>query len=101
MSASAAHPTISVTPQSPALGALIEGVDLARDLSENTLDELKDAFGSYSVIFFRGQNLTPQQHIALAERWGTININRFFKPLEDYPQIAAVSYTHLTLPTKA
>ena len=90
MSASAAHPTISVTPQSPALGAVIEGVDLARDLSDNTLDKLKDAFDRYSVIFFRGQNLTPQQHIALAERWGTININRFFKPLEDYPQIAQV-----------
>jgi taurine dioxygenase len=90
MSASAAHPTISVTPQSPALGAVIEGVDLARDLSENTLDELKDAFGRYSVIFFRGQDLTPQQHIDLAERWGTININRFFKPLEDFPKIAQV-----------
>ena len=90
MSASAAHPTISVTPQSPALGAVVEGVDLARDLSENTLDELKDAFGRYSVIFFRGQDLTPQQHIDLAERWGTININRFFKPLEDFPKIAQV-----------
>ena len=90
MSASAAHPTISITPQSPALGAVIEGVDLARDLSENTFDELKDAFGRYSVIFFRGQDLTPQQHIDLAERWGTINVNRFFKPLEDYPQIAQV-----------
>ena len=90
MSASAAHPTISITPQSPALGAVIEGVDLARDLSENTLDALKDAFGRYSVIFFRGQDLTPEQHIDLAERWGTINVNRFFKPLEDYPQIAQV-----------
>ena len=81
---------ISVTRQSPALGAVIEGVDLASDLSENTLDELKDAFGRYSVVFFRGQDLTPQQHIDLAERWGTINVNRFFKPLEDYPQIAQV-----------
>ena len=44
----------------------------------------------YGVIFFRGQDLTPQQHIDLAERWGTININRFFKHLEDYPQIAQV-----------
>ena len=90
MSAPAIPQKISVTRQSPALGAVIEGVDLARDLSENTLDALKDAFGRYSVIFFRGQDLTPQQHIDLAERWGTINVNRFFKPLEDYPQIAQV-----------
>ena len=52
--------------------------------------ELKDAFGRYSVIFFRDQTLTPQQHIALAERWGAINVNRFFKPLDGYPQIAQV-----------
>tara|TARA_B100000686_G_scaffold65377_1_gene70299 strand:- start:80 stop:463 length:384 start_codon:yes stop_codon:yes gene_type:complete len=90
MSASAAHPTISVTPHSPALGAVIEGIDLAQDLSESALNDLKSASGRYSMIFFRGQNLTPQQHIALAERWGKININCFFKPLEDCPKIAEV-----------
>jgi taurine dioxygenase len=52
--------------------------------------ELEDAFGRYSVIFFRDQNLTPQQHIAMAERWGAINVNRFFNPLDGYPQIAQV-----------
>ena len=90
MGDSEAKPKISVTPQSPALGAVIDDLDLAKDLSESTLDALKDAFGRYSVIFFRDQGLTPQQHIDLAERWGTINVNRFFKPLEDYPQIAQV-----------
>jgi len=34
--------------------------------------------------------LTPGQHIAFAERMGPININRFFKTLPDYPQIAEV-----------
>jgi len=90
MSDSEAKPKISVTPQSPALGAVIDDLDLTKDLSESILDELKEAFGRYSVIFFRRQNLTPQQHVDLAEHWGTINVNRFFKPLEDYPQIAQV-----------
>ena len=35
-------------------------------------------------------HLTPKQHIDLAERWGSINVNRFFKPLEGYPKIAQV-----------
>ena len=81
---------IGVTPLSQALGAQIDGVDLAEPLSDSVMAELKDAFARYSVIFFRDQNLSPQQHINLAERWGEININRFFKPLEGYPQIAEV-----------
>ena len=84
------HQKIGVNPQSAALGAVIDGVDLAQDLSDSTLEELKSAFGRYSVIFFRNQDLTPQQHIDLAERWGSINVNRFFKPLEGYPKIAQV-----------
>ena len=81
---------IKVTPQSTALGAVISGVDLSKEPSKHAMAELKDAFGRYSVIFFRDQNLTPQQHIAMAERWGAINVNRFFKPLDGYPQIAQV-----------
>lgn len=81
---------IKVTPQSTALGAVISGVDLSKEPSKHAMAELEDAFGRYSVIFFRDQNLTPQQHIALAEHWGAINVNRFFKPLDGYPQIAQV-----------
>ena len=81
---------IGVTPQSTALGAVISGIDLSKEPSKHAMAELEDAFGRYSVIFFRDQSLTPQQHIAMAERWGAINVNRFFKPLDGYPQIAQV-----------
>ena len=90
MTQAAAHQKISVKPQSASLGAVIDGVDLAQNLSDSTLEELKSVFGRYSVIFFRNQDLTPQQHIDLAERGGSINVNRFFKPLEGYPKIAQV-----------
>ena len=81
---------IEVTPQSTALGAVISGIDLSKEPSKRAMAELEDAFGRYSVIFFRDQNLTPQQHIVMAKRWGAINVNRFFKPLDGYPQIAQV-----------
>ena len=81
---------IEVTPQSTALGAVISGIDLSKEPSKHAMAELEDAFGRYSVIFFRDQNLTPQQHIAMAKRWGAINVNRFFKPLDGYPQIVQV-----------
>lgn len=82
---------ITVYPQSTAVGAVIGGVDLSNDLSNSAMAEIDDAFRRYSVIFFRNQDLTPEQHIAFAKRWGDINVNRFFKPHDDYPQIAMVS----------
>ena len=42
------------------------------------------------MIFFRDQNLTPEQEITFARRWGEININRFFTSVNDYPEIAMV-----------
>lgn len=82
--------TITVAPVSPALGAEIGGVDIARGVSEQQITELKQAYSDYGVIFFRDQVITPEQYIAFAERWGQININRFFKAVDGYPQIAEV-----------
>jgi len=42
------------------------------------------------VIFVREQSITPAQPIALARRFGPININRFFTPLAGHPEIAEV-----------
>lgn len=69
-------------------GAL--GADL-HDCDPNTdFDALHAAFVEYSVVTLRGVSLTPTQHIALAERFGTININRFFTPVPGHPRIAQV-----------
>ncbi len=80
---------IQVRPVSAALGAEIGGVDL-KNVDDATFSEIRAAFHQYSVIFFRDQEMSPDQHIAFAERWSTINVNRFFKPLESHPRIAQV-----------
>ena len=79
---------ITIQPQG-AIGAEIHDVDL-NDLSEATLVELRIAYAQYGLLFFRDQQLTPEAHIELAQHWGKININRFFTPVENYPQIAEV-----------
>ncbi|MEM7170313.1 MAG: TauD/TfdA family dioxygenase [Pseudomonadota bacterium] len=81
---------IDVRPLTGALGAEIFGVDLSKDLDEGCFDEIKRAFADHSVIFFRDQVITPEQHIAFAQRWGAINVNRFFEAHADYPMIAVV-----------
>ncbi|MCP4618578.1 MAG: TauD/TfdA family dioxygenase [Bradyrhizobium sp.] len=81
---------IEARPTSGAVGAEILGIDLSRELDASDVEELRAAFNEYGVIFFRDQNITPEQHIAFAERFGQINVNRFFKAAPGYPQIAEV-----------
>ena len=82
--------TIEVKPLSKVVGAEIFGVDLATDIGDEQFCEIRTAFRAYGVIFFRDQELTPEQHIGFARRWGEINVNRFFRPVDGYPLIAEV-----------
>ena len=81
---------IEVRPTSGALGAEILGIDLSQPLDDGAVAEIRASFNEHGVVFFRDQKLTPEQHIGFAERFGTININRFFKAAPGYPQIAEV-----------
>ena len=51
---------------------------------------LRSALGKHGVLFFRDQKLTPDGQIAFAEKFGEINVNRFFAHVQGYPQIAQV-----------
>ena len=79
-----------VRPTSGALGAELLGIDLSDSLDAESAADIRQTLNEHGVIFFRDQRLSPKQHIAFAERMGTININRFFKTVPGYPQIAEV-----------
>lgn len=70
-------------------GAEVSNVDLAR-MTEAEFETVQAAFRDHGVIFFRDQRLTPEQHIALAKRFGPIDINKFFPADGAYPEIAEV-----------
>jgi taurine dioxygenase len=73
-----------------ALGASIHSVDLARPLPAAGVDAIRKAVADYGVVFFRDQRLTPEQHLGFARCFGAINVNRFFKTVDGYPEIAEV-----------
>lgn len=81
---------IEVAPVAGALGAEIHGVDLAQPMDDALFAEIRQAFHDHSVIFFRDQSITPEQHLAFARRFGPVNVNRFFTPVAGYPEIAEV-----------
>ncbi len=81
---------IDVSALSPALGGVISGVDIAAGISDEQFAEIRQAFSDFGVIFFRHQDITPDQHIEFSRRWGEINVNRFFQPVASHPVIAEV-----------
>ena len=81
---------IRVEPISSKVGAEITGVDLRAPVADDVFAEIRRAFGEHGVVFFRDQLLTPEQHIAFAERFAPIDINRFFAAVPGYPMIAEV-----------
>jgi taurine dioxygenase len=80
---------IDIHPFTGAVGAEIRNVDLAA-LQDAEVDSVRHTLFDRGVVFFRDQRLTPEQHLAVAERFGPINVNRFFKHADGYPAIAEV-----------
>ena len=78
----------SLTPITPAIGAEISGIDLSLALSQAQLDQIYQDLMDYNVIFFREQNISPQNHVALANSFGEIEPPHPVYPhVEGFPEI--------------
>lgn len=82
---------ISVSPRTVAIGADIDGVDLGA-VDDATFVELKAALHEHLVLFFHGQTLTPESHMALAGRIGDMEVHEVFTPLEGHPEISVLEH---------
>jgi taurine dioxygenase len=68
--------SISVRPLSPALGAVITGVDLREPLDDATIKAVNDAFDRYIVIVFRDQELSEADQTRAAGYFGKVHVRR-------------------------
>jgi taurine dioxygenase len=68
-------PTISFYQLAPNIGAEVEGLDLAQPLGAAQVQIVRDALLEHLVLFFRDQNLTPAEHKAFAQRFGSLHIH--------------------------
>jgi len=85
----ASYRRIEVKPVAGALGAEIGNVDLG-NLDDETFGEIKTAWLEHLVVFFRRQNISPEQQIALARRFGEIHHHPFMKGMDEYPDILEI-----------
>jgi len=86
-----AYRTITVAPIAGALGAEIGGVDLATDLADETVAEIRRAWLEHLVVFFRDQDVSLDAFHAFARRIGEPVEYPFVKGMDDYPEIITVS----------
>lgn len=85
--------SIEVIPLAASLGAEIRGVDLSRPLSKETLEEIKGAWSTYSVLLFRGQKLDHEQHVAFSRQFGELDDHAALPKFRDkeFPEILRVA----------
>ena len=76
-----------VTRYGATIGAEIHGVDLASELSDDVIADIRQALLDYKVIFFRDQPMTSAQHVAFAKRFGDLEIHPFIPGNEDQPEL--------------
>jgi len=62
--------SFEIAPLAPAIGAEIQGVDLAQGVDDALFGRIHQALMDHQVIFFRDQTIDPDQHMDLAKRFG-------------------------------
>ena len=83
-----------VQPLTPAIGAEVQGIDLSEPLGDNAFAELKQAFLTHQVLFFRDQEMTVEQHKSLGRRFGELHIHPastdYKAGLREHPEILVI-----------
>ncbi|MEH6584141.1 MAG: TauD/TfdA family dioxygenase [Halioglobus sp.] len=81
---------MKIMPFSENCGAVVSDIQLA-ELNDAELKDLRGLLAEHGLLFFRAQNLPPKEHERFASRFGEIVLNKFFRPVENFPNIATVS----------
>ncbi len=81
---------LRITPMTGVLGAEIEGVDLAGELSDDLMAAIRTALVEHHVIVFRDQDLSMDQQLAFGRRFGELDTHPFVHGNDHHPEILDV-----------
>lgn len=87
-----ARTRLKTTPLTPAIGAVVEGIDLAGPLEEEAIGEIGAALDERLVLFFQDQSLTPVQQRDFAARFGPLYRHPFYPGHDDAPEIMVLEH---------
>ncbi len=82
---------LDIRPVGAALGAEVHNLDL-NALTDAEAEAVKQAFADHLVLFFPGQNLTPDGHLAFASLFGELEVVPKLAKLDDeHPEIVVLN----------
>ena len=81
---------IAIRPLTPTVGAEIVGIDLSQRLSHEEVDAIEEALLAHGVVFFRGQDITPEQQLAFARQMGPVSIPPFAPRYGSDPELVVL-----------
>ncbi|HXZ86673.1 MAG TPA: taurine dioxygenase [Myxococcota bacterium] len=76
-----------VRPLTAAIGAVVEGVDLAKPLAHEEIAEIRAALLAHKVIFFEDQQLTPAEQRDFAARFGALHTHPLYPGVPEAPEL--------------
>jgi taurine dioxygenase len=77
---------------SPALCAVVRGVQLEGGLDDETVEHISTALEEHLVLFFQGQTLTPRQQCNFASRFGALYAHPFYEGAPEAPEIMILEH---------
>jgi taurine dioxygenase len=83
-------PTLELKPLTPAIGAEVSGVDLAEPLGDETIAEIRQALLDHLVIFLRSQDITDEQHLDFALRFGPLSVPPLATKYQEQPTVTVL-----------
>lgn len=66
---------ITITPAAGRLGAIVEGLDLSQPVDGDVVEGLRSLLDEHLVLFFPGQDLDDEAHLAFALRFGDFYVH--------------------------
>ncbi|MFD3326563.1 TauD/TfdA dioxygenase family protein [Streptomyces sp. NPDC058701] len=76
------------------IGAYVDNIDLAADLDDATVEQLRQALYKHKVLFFREQHLDHAAHVAFGQKFGPLAVRAREQDTEElapFPQILTIS----------
>ena len=73
------------------IGAEVEGVDITAPIDESIFAQLRDALYRSSVLVFRGQDITDEQHVAFTGGFGPLEMTMPNDPIGDGGPVGVIS----------
>ncbi|WP_416897642.1 MAG: TauD/TfdA dioxygenase family protein [Minwuia sp.] len=86
---------IEVSPVTPVIGAEISGIQLSQ-IDDDDFAAIRRAFLDHSVLFFRDQDMTLDQHKAFGKRFGALHVHpmarsgKGYKGIDGHPEVLII-----------